>query len=176
MLLRTLFITFITVSQLLHYAKAQTDSLNEFEGIFFYYETESSIPQEVFLLPCKVACKGSFADFADSTIKNYKGKLVEIYFQAMRWTMPSFLQEVERMNYIACKRLSSTGGSFNMPMRISAGKIFANAPDFLKLHEYAENNTDFVLEYNTVKYNFISYDFDVEKKGLPVSFEPLYVK
>ncbi|MFM2326182.1 MAG: hypothetical protein RIR31_384, partial [Bacteroidota bacterium] len=75
-----------------------------------------------------------------------------------------------------CKRLSSTGGSFNMPMRISAGKFFANAPDFLKLYEYAENNTDFVLEYNSVKYNFITYDFDVEKKGLPVSFEPLYIK
>jgi hypothetical protein len=56
MLLRNLFITFIAAGQLLHYAKAQTKIINEFEGIFFYYETDA-IPQEVFLLPCKVAYK-----------------------------------------------------------------------------------------------------------------------
>lgn len=176
MLLRNLFITFITLCQFLNCAKAQKDSLNEFEGIFFYYETESHIPQEVFLLPCKVAYKGSFTDFADSTIKNYKGKLIDIYFQAMRWTMPNFLQEVERMNYIASKRLSSTSESFNLGMRISAGKIFADAPRLVRLFEYTENNTDFVLEFKSIKYNFISYDFDTEKNGLPVSFEPIYVK
>ena len=176
MLLRNLFITFITVSQFLNYAKAQNEIINEFEGIFFYYETESPIPQEVFLLPCKVAYKGSFTDFADSTIKNYKGKLIDIYFQAMRWTMPHLLQEVGRMNYIACKRLSSTSESYNLRMCISAGKIFADATNLQTISEYAENNTDFILEFNSVKYNFISYDFDVTKKGQPVSFEPLYIK
>jgi hypothetical protein len=173
MLLKNLFIAFITVSQFLHTAKAQKDSLNEFEGIFFYYETDA-IPQEVFLLPCKVAYKGCFTAFADSAIKNYKGKLVEIFFQPMRWTMPNILQEVERMNYMKCKRLTTNGGFFNM--RISAGKIFVEAPDFLKLYEYAENNTDFVFEFNSAKYNFISYDYDIEKKGQPVTFEPLYLK
>lgn len=175
MLLKNLFITIITVSQFLHYAKAQTDSLNEFEGIIFYYETDA-IPQEVFLLPCKVTYKGCFTAFADSTIKNYKGKLIDIFFQGMRWGMPNLLQEVERMNYITARRLSSTGGSFNMRMRISAAKIFTDATSSVKLYEYAENNTDFVLEFNSVKYNFISYDFDTEKKGTPVSFEPLYLK
>jgi hypothetical protein len=173
MLLRNLFIAFITVSQFLNYAKAQNEVINEFEGIFFYYETDS-IPQEVFLLPCKVAYKGCFTAFADSAIKNYKGKLTDIYFQAMRWTMPNILQEAERMNYIKCKRLTTNGGFFNM--RISAGKIFADATYLQTISEYAENNTDFALEYNSVKYNFISYDFDVTKKGLPVSFEPLYLK
>jgi hypothetical protein len=175
MLLRFLFII-IASCQFLNTARSQETIINEFEGIFFYYETKSPIPQEVFLLPCKVAYKGSFTDFADSTIKNYKGKLIDIYFQAMRWTMPNFLQEVGRMNYIACKRLSSTSESFNLRMRISAGKIFADATHLITISEYAENNTDFVLEFNSDKYNFVSYDFDVTKKGQPVSFEPLYIK
>jgi hypothetical protein len=173
MVLKNLFIILISVSQFLHCAKAQNEIINEFEGIFFYYETDA-VPQEVFLLPCKVAYKGCFTDFADSTIKNYKGKLIDIYFQSMRWTMPNLLQEVERMNHVKCKRLTTNGGFFNM--RISAGKLFADATNLQTIAEYAENNSDFVLEYNSVKYNFISYDFDVTKKGLPVRFEPLYIK
>jgi hypothetical protein len=92
----------------------------------------------------------------------------------MRWGMPNLLQEVERMNYVKCKRLRTDGKFFNM--RISAGKLFADATHLVKLYEYTENSTDFLLEFNLLKCNFVTCDFNIEKNGTPVLFEPLYVK
>lgn len=173
MLLKNLFIAFITVSQFLQYAKAQNEVVNEFEGIIIYYETDS-IPQDVFLLPCKVEYKGSFKDFAINTLKNYKGELIEIYFQGMRWGMPDLLREVGGMNYINCKRITANSGFFNM--RISAGIIFANATFAKEDKNYKENKEKFILEFEKDRFNFISCDYNLDKNGLPVFFKPLYLK
>ncbi len=173
MLLRSLFIAFITISQFFNFAKAQNEIINEFEGIIFYYETDS-IPQDVFLLPCKVEYKGDFTDFVVNTLKNYKGKLIEIYFQGMRWGVPNLLSIVRRMDYLESKRITGNGGSFNL--RISAGIIYTDATYPTKLFEYKENKAAFILQFNSIKFNFIVYDFDREKNGQLIFFEPLYLK
>jgi hypothetical protein len=172
MLLRFLFII-IASCQFLNTARSQETIINEFEGIIIYYDTDS-IPQDVFLLPCKIEYKGSFIDFAVNTFKNYKGELIEIYFQGMRWGMPNLLPVVQQMNYLKCKRITMNGSFFKM--RISAGVIFTDATFAKENKNSMENKEKFILEFETNRFNFISFDYNLDKNGLPVSFEPLYLK
>lgn len=163
----------ISLTQFLVNAKAQNEVIKEYEGIIIYYETDS-IPQDVFFLPCKIEYDGAFKDFAIEKIKNYKGELNEIFFQGIRWGMPDLLAKVQSMNYLTCKRITGNGGFLNM--RLSAGKIFVKVrPNFNK-NLGAKRQESFLLELQTQRYSFISIDFDFDEEGLPVFFEPFFLR
>lgn len=168
---RIILTMFITVAQLLHYAKAQNEVITEYEGIFFYYETDS-IPQDVFLLPCKIEYQGFFSNFLIDKLKNHKGELIEIYFQGMRWGMPSLTKVIKEMSYYPCSRIAGNGS--NIKMRLCIGKIFCNAT-YIKESEHPPSKEDFLLEIGGKRYSFISNDFESYKMGTPVFFEPFMI-
>jgi len=173
MLLRIFFIMFISLSQFFNNARAQNSIINEFEGIIIYHETDS-IPQDVFLIPCKVEYTGSFSDFVLNTLRDLKGQALEIYFQGMRWGMPNLLEVVKKMNYIKGKRITTNENSFQL--RISAGKIFSDATFTVKVPGYRANNTEFLIEIESKRFSFTTSDYDREKNGLPVFFEPIDIR
>jgi hypothetical protein len=172
MLLKKIFIMFVSLTQFLSYTKAQNEIINEFEGIIIYYETDT-IPQDVFFLPCKVVFIGSFTDFAMSQLKNHNSELIEIYFQGIRWGIPTLGKVFESMAFLQCRRLFPNGNYAKM--RLSAGKIFCNATHQVQ-SEYPPQREKFTFELNGKRFDFIAIDYEREKNGLPVFFEPLYLK
>lgn len=171
--IKIFFSAFIMLYQFLGSAEAQNTTTNKFEGIILYYETDS-IPQEVFLLPCKIEYSGSFTDFVIKSLRDHQGELIEIYFQGMRWSMPNLFSLVQQMNYIKGKRVI-VNNDF-IPLRISAGIIFADASFSVKNQNYNENRTKFIVQIDSAQIDLMIVDYDREKNGLPFLFEPLYFK
>ncbi len=161
---------FTTLSQFISHAKAQNSLITKKEGIIFYYETDS-IPPIVFLVPCKVKFNGLFSDFVIKKLENYSGGVTEIYFQGMRWGMPNLLEQFQKLEYLKCKRISLNDSFSNM--RIVAGAIFIDANTYPRKGEaHVDNPEDFSIEFASRKFSFISKDYDLDKHGLPVFFEP----
>jgi hypothetical protein len=164
---------FTSLTQFLINSKAQNQVIKEYEGIIIYYETDS-IPQDIFFIPCKVQYTGSFENFAHEKVKNYQGEITEIFFQGIRWGMPNLQNTFDSMAYLSCKRITGNSGFFKM--RMSAGKIFIKIrPNFNKIKSNKKRE-QFLLELGENEFRFTSGDFDFDTEGLPVFFEPLFLK
>ncbi|WP_231490141.1 hypothetical protein [Pedobacter sp. Leaf170] len=90
----------IGLTNYLNYAKEHNIVLHRYEGIIIWNTSFGPLPQEVLFLPVEWDGSSNFENFVEQEFSKEDAAIYQVYFQGMRWIMPSLADSLNNARYI----------------------------------------------------------------------------